>query len=153
MSKPKTSPKLPGRAHGAPRSSRIGASAFGDLADSGRLRTVAIAAIAPNPTQPRRRFDEDALQALAASIAARGILQPPVVREVSGGYQLIAGERRWRAAKIAGLQKIEVLVGDQDHAASLGDAVMENVLREDLSPIEEARAYATLIEDLGLTQG
>jgi ParB family chromosome partitioning protein len=126
---------------------------FGELAATGRLRTVALDAITPNPRQPRRRLDEARLQALADSIAERGVLQPPVVREVGEGhYELVAGERRWRAARLAGLAELEVLVGDADDGASLADAVMENTAREDLSPVEEARAYATMIEDLGITR-
>ena len=114
---------------------------------------MAIDQVTPNPQQPRARFDEDALAALADSIRERGILQPPVVRErPDGRFELIAGERRWRAARVAGIQNLEVLVKDCGEGASLQDAVMENVVREDLSPVEEARAYATLIEDLGITR-
>jgi ParB family chromosome partitioning protein len=145
-----TPPKLPGR-RVARRSSAAIASPFGDLAD-GALRSVALDAIAPNPHQPRRHFDEAALQGLADSIAERGVLQPPIVRAVGETYELVAGERRWRAARLAGLMEIEVLVRDHDNAASLQDALMENVAREDLSPIEAARAYATIIEDLGITR-
>jgi ParB family chromosome partitioning protein len=151
VSKSTIPPKLPGRAN-LKRRSRIGASAFGDLVDSGRLRTVALDAIAPNPHQPRTHFDEDKLAGLASSIGERGVLQPPVVREVGETYELVAGERRWRAARLAGLTEIEVLVGDHDDSASLVDAVMENLAREDLSPVESARAYATMIDDLGLTR-
>lgn len=149
----KTPPKLPGRSHVAQRASRVSASrAFGELADSGRLRIVSLDAIVPNPNQPRRRFDADALQGLADSIAERGILQPPVVRDMGETYELVAGERRCRAARLAGLTQIEVLVGDRDDGESLKDAVMENAAREDLSPVEAAHAYATLIEDLGITR-
>lgn len=152
MSKSPKPPKLPGRARVARRSSPIASRAFGDLADSGRLRTVSLDAIAPNPHQPRTHFDEDKLQALAQSIAERGVLQPPVVREVGEAYELVAGERRCRAARIAGLTTIEVLVSDHDDGASLQDALVENVARDDLSPVEAARAYATIIEDLGITR-
>jgi len=152
VSKSTKPPKLPGRARIARRSSSVGARAFGDLADSGRLRTVPLDAIAPNPHQPRTRFDEDTLQSLAASIAERGVLQPPVVREVGETYELVAGERRCRAAQIAGLAEIEVLVSDHDDSASLQDALVENIARDDLSPVEAARAYATIIEDLGITR-
>ena len=148
----KKPPALPGRDRVARHSTPLSARAFGDLTDSGRLRTVSLDAIAPNPHQPRRRFDEAALRSLADSIASRGILQPPVVREVGEGYELVAGERRLRAARLAGLTEIEVLVSDHDSAASLLDAVMENVAREDLSPIEAARSYATIIDDLGITR-
>jgi ParB family chromosome partitioning protein len=147
----KTLPKLPGRAKPAGR----GAGAmFGELASSGRLRTVALSAIAPNPRQPRRRFDEDELAALAESIRERGVLQPPVVRDLgAGSFELIAGERRWRAARIAELAELEVLVKDTDDAGALEDAVLENTARVDLSPIELARVYATMVEDLEITQG
>jgi ParB family chromosome partitioning protein len=151
VAKSKTPPRLPGRARVARRTPLVGANAFGDLPE-GALRTVSLDAIAPNPHQPRRRFDEAALQALADSIAERGVLQPPVVRESNGGYELVAGERRWRAARLAGRTEITVLLGDHKDAASLVDAIMENVCREDLSPIEKARGFATMIEDLGLTR-
>lgn len=147
-----TPPRLPGRSQRTRRSPSAGARAFGELANSGRLRTIALDAIAANPQQPRSHFDEDKLAALASSIAERGVLQPPVVREVGETYELVAGERRWRAARLAGLTEIEVLVGDHDDSTSLVDAVMENLAREDLSPVESARAYATMIDDLGLTR-
>lgn len=153
MSK-KALPRLPGRERQAARVARPPAAVFSELADAGRLRTVALEAISPNPRQPRRRFDEASLQQLADSIAARGVLQPPVVRAAGGDgrYELVAGERRCRAARLAGRTEIEVLIADVDDAAQLEDAVMENVARDDLSPVEEARAYATLIEDLGITR-
>ena len=150
MTKPP--PKLPGRTRSARSAARATAGAFGELADSGRLRTVALDAIAANPHQPRRTFDDAPLQMLADSIASRGVLQPPVVRPRGDGYELIAGERRCRAARLAGLQDIDVLISEHDDADSLQDALMENVAREDLSPIETARAYATIIEDLGITR-
>lgn len=147
----KTPPKLPGRAR-TRRPARSSAAVFGELATDGRLRTVALNAIKPNPHQPRRQFDQDTLQTLADSIAERGILQPPVVRPRGEGWELVAGERRCRAAGLAGRTEIEVLVSDQDDAASLQDALVENVARVDLSPIEAARAYATIIDDLGITR-
>jgi len=126
---------------------------FGELADRGRMRTVPLDAIAPNPDQPRKHFDPDSLQALADSIRERGVLQPPVVREIGDGrYELIAGERRIRASRLAGLSQIEVILKYTDRAGSLQDALLENVARDDLSPIEKARAYASLVEDLGLTR-
>jgi ParB family chromosome partitioning protein len=126
---------------------------FAELVAGGRLRVVPIDSVTPNPQQPRKRFDDDALQALVESIAARGVLQPPVVRRTAeDGYELVAGERRWRAARLAGLTELSVLVVVADDRGALQDAVMENVLREDLSPVEEARAYATLTEDLGITR-
>lgn len=148
----KTLPKLPGRDRGEQRRSSPGA-VFSALADAGRLRTVPITAIEPNPRQPRKRFDDDALQALADSISERGILQPPVVRPVADGrYELIAGERRWRASQLAGLAELDVLVKEADDTDALEDALMENTARADLSPVEEARAYELLIEDLGIAR-
>ena len=146
-------PKLPtGRAH-AGRTARGTSAMFGDLAQTGRLRTVPVDTIAPNPRQPRTRFDDDALNGLAASIKTRGVLQPPLVRETGNGtLELIAGERRWRAARLAGLREIEVLVKGNGDGLSLEDALVENLAREDLSPVEKARAYTTIIEDLGLTR-
>jgi ParB family chromosome partitioning protein len=126
---------------------------FGELAATGRLRTVPIDAIAANPDQPRKQFDQANLERLADSIRARGILQPPVARDLGNDrYQLVAGERRTRAARIAGLTHIEIIVANTDNGGSLQDALLENVAREDLSPIEKARAYASLAEDLGMTR-
>jgi ParB family chromosome partitioning protein len=122
-------------------------------ADQEELREIAVELIAPNPNQPRQAFDDDALQALAGSIAANGVLQPVLVRPLAGGrYELVAGERRWRAAKLAGLEKVPALVRDRDDAASLEIALVENMAREDLNPVEEARACAALVEELGLTR-
>jgi ParB family chromosome partitioning protein len=98
-------------------------------------------------------FDEDALQGLAGSLGERGVLQPVLVRPRPGGtYELVAGERRWRAAQIAGLKTIPAIVRDREDAAALEVALIENMAREDLSPIEEARACAALVEELGLTR-
>jgi ParB family chromosome partitioning protein len=109
--------------------------------------------VAPNPRQPRRSFDEDALVALAESLKDRGVLQPVLVRPVAGGtYELIAGERRWRAARLAGLETVPAVVRPDDDAASLELALIENMAREDLNPVEEARACAALVEELGLTR-
>src|SRR5262249_55612437 len=117
------------------------------------LRSVPVDLVAANPNQPRRQFDEEALVALAESLKLRGILQPILVRPVAGGgYELIAGERRWRAAQIAGLREIPAIVRQHDDAASLELAVIENMAREDLNPVEEARACAALVEELGLTR-
>jgi ParB family chromosome partitioning protein len=121
--------------------------------ESEELRAVPVDLVAPNPNQPRRQFDEEALVALAESLKLRGILQPILVRPVAGGgYELIAGERRWRAARIAGLREIPAIVRQHDDAASLELAVIENMAREDLNPVEEARACAALVEELGLTR-
>jgi ParB family chromosome partitioning protein len=117
------------------------------------LRNLPLEVISPNPRQPRRRFEEDAMQALAASLGERGVLQPVLVRPRPGGtYELVAGERRWRAAQIAGLETIPALVRDREDAVALELALIENMAREDLSPVEEARACAALVEELGLTR-
>jgi len=117
------------------------------------LRQLAVELIAPSRRQPRRHFDEAALQALAGSLVERGVLQPVLVRPVPGGtYELVAGERRWRAAQLAGLETIPALVRERDDAQSLELAVIENMAREDLNPVEEARACAALVEELGLTR-
>ncbi len=117
------------------------------------LRDVAVELIQPNPRQPRRRFDEEALAALAESIRARGLLQPIVVRPLTGGtYELVAGERRLRAARLVGLETVPALARETGDDERLELALAENMAREDLNPIEEARACATLVEDLGLTK-
>ncbi len=117
------------------------------------LRDIALELIAPNPNQPRRHFDEDALAKLSESIRLRGVLQPIVVRPLAAGtYELVAGERRLRAARIAELQTVPALVRDAEEGERLELALAENMAREDLNPIEEARACATLVEDLGLTK-
>ena len=121
--------------------------------DPEELREVAVDLIEPNPNQPRRNFDEQALVALADSIKIRGILQPVLVRPLAGGrYELIAGERRWRAAKLAEFDRVPAVVRHHDDAASLEVALVENMVREDLNPVEEARACAALVEELGLTR-
>jgi ParB family chromosome partitioning protein len=117
------------------------------------LRRIPVDLITPNPRQPRGRFDEASLLALAESLRARGVLQPVLVRPVAGGaYQLIAGERRWRAARLAGLEEIPALVRPRADAETLELALVENMAREDLNPVEEARACAALVEELGLTR-
>jgi ParB family chromosome partitioning protein len=121
--------------------------------DGAELRELAVELVAPNPDQPRKRFDEEALQALAESISERGVVQPVLVRPRAGGtYELVAGERRWRAAKLAGLEILPALVQQRDDAQSLEVALIENMAREDLNPIEAARAVAALVEELGLTR-
>jgi ParB family transcriptional regulator, chromosome partitioning protein len=121
--------------------------------EGAELREVAVELVSPNPDQPRKRFDEDALQALAESVKERGVLQPILVRPHAGGtYELVAGERRWRAAQIAGLQTLPAIVQKRDDAQSLEVALIENMAREDLNPIEAARAVAALVEELGLTR-
>ena len=117
------------------------------------LRHIPVALVRPNPAQPRTRFDEDAIAALADSIATAGVLQPLIVRPLRDGrYELIAGERRWRAARSAGLETVPALVRDGDEARRLETALIENVAREDLNPVDEARACATLVEDLGISK-
>jgi ParB family transcriptional regulator, chromosome partitioning protein len=117
------------------------------------LRDLPVQLIAPNPKQPRRHFDEHALSALAESLGEKGVLQPVLVRPKQGGtYELIAGERRWRAAQLAGLETIPALVRARQDAETLELALIENMAREDLNPVEEARACAALVEELGLTR-
>lgn len=129
----------------------IPSDVIGD-ASSG-LREVPVGSISPNPHQPRAYFDEEALASLTASIAELGVLQPILVRELGDErYELIAGERRWRAAKRAGLPSIPVVVRSVDEVLSLEQALVENLHREDLNPLEEAAAYQQLIEDFELTQ-
>jgi ParB family chromosome partitioning protein len=111
-----------------------------------------IDAISPNPQQPRKDFDDKALHELAASFRQSGVLQPVVVRRVGEGYQLIVGERRWRAAKLAGLTHIPAVVREATDAQSLELALVENLLREDLNPMEEAEAYERLLAQFGWTQ-
>ena len=117
------------------------------------LRTLPVELIAPNPDQPRQAFGEEGLVALGESLKERGVLQPVLVRPLPRGtYELIAGERRWRAAQLAGLATIPAMVRPDDDAASLELALIENMAREDLNPLEEARACAALVEELGLTR-
>lgn len=129
------------------------AEASEGAAAADELRELPVDVISPNPKQPRRRFEDEPLQALADSMRDRGILQPVLVRPVDGGrYELVAGERRWRAAQIAGLERIPALVRPRDDAETLEAALIENMVREDLNPVEEARACAALVEELGLTR-
>jgi ParB family transcriptional regulator, chromosome partitioning protein len=131
----------------------LSVSAEGKDTRENDLREVPVELISPNPKQPRRRFDQGALTELAGSLGERGVLQPVLLRpKVGGTYELIAGERRWRAARIAGLQTIPALVRERDDAEGLELALIENMAREDLNPIEEARACAALVEELALTR-
>lgn len=116
------------------------------------LLEVPVNAVAPNPKQPRTRFDDEAISSLAISIREVGILQPIVVRKAGAGYELIAGERRLRAAKLAGLATIPVVVRDTNDADTLREALIENIHREDLGPIELAEAFRQLLEELDLKQ-
>ena len=125
----------------------------GSAEEGARLQEIPTGLISANPNQPRRRFDGDALQALADSVGEKGVLQPVLVRPVPGGrYELVAGERRWRAAGIAGLESVPAIVEERDDAASLEAAIVENMARADLNPVEEARAVAALVDELGLTK-
>ncbi|MBW7882342.1 MAG: ParB/RepB/Spo0J family partition protein [Caldilineaceae bacterium] len=124
-------------------------------ADAGGLRMVSVEQLAPNPHQPRSNFDETALAELAASIQAHGIIQPLVVTAnptALGAYWLVAGERRWRAAQMAGLQEVPVIVREASPQQLMEWALVENVQRADLNALEEATAYQTLMEEFGLTQ-
>lgn len=107
--------------------------------------------IVPNTFQPRKEFDEEAMEELAASVQEKGVIQPLIVRRAERGYEIIAGERRWRAAKKAGLAEVPVIIKDASNREALELALVENLQREDLNPIEEATAYEQLIKDFGLT--
>lgn len=122
-----------------------------NVASSG-LSEVDITLISGNPEQPRSRFDEKALNELALSIATNGIVQPIVLRQIGDSYQIVAGERRWRAAQLAGLRKVPAVIKEVADDKILEIALIENIQREELNPIEEANAYRNLIEKIGLTQ-
>lgn len=117
------------------------------------LRMVPADLVRPNPSQPRKRIDPESISGLAKSIAAAGVIQPLIVRPLPDGtYELIAGERRWRAAREAGLDEVPAVIRDEDEPRRLQTALIENMAREDLNPVDEARACATLVEDLGLSK-
>ncbi len=147
-----------GAARGRPRGMGRGLAAIMAVStdpDSAveEFRQVAVELIFPNPRQPRRNFDDAALAGLASSLETRGVLQPVLVRpSPHGRFELIAGERRWRAAQLAGLETIPAIVRARDDAESLELALIENMAREDLNPVEEARACAALVEELGLSR-
>ncbi len=118
-----------------------------------QFRHVPVELIGPNPDQPRTAFDSASIESLAASVADAGVVQPVIVRPLADGrYELIAGERRWRAARQAKLDTVPALIRDQDEAERLQTALIENMAREDLNPVDEARACAALVEDLGLSK-
>ncbi|HET9034397.1 MAG TPA: ParB/RepB/Spo0J family partition protein [Dokdonella sp.] len=120
--------------------------------NEGELRSLAISAISAGKYQPRRHFDEDLLQELAESIKSQGVIEPVIVRSAGKGrFELIAGERRWRASQLAGLSEIPALVRDIDDRAAIAIALIENIQREDLSPLEEAQSLARLIAEFKLT--
>jgi ParB family chromosome partitioning protein len=126
----------------------------GGQSGAAELLQLPVDAIHPNARQPRKRFEPEATAGLAASVRHQGVLQPVVVRpRGAGGYELIAGERRWRAAREAGLGTLPALVRESDDREALLLALVENVAREDLSPVEEARAYATLVDEFELSLG
>jgi ParB family chromosome partitioning protein len=120
---------------------------------AGELRELPVEVIKPNPNQPRTKIDPESLSGLASSIEANGVVQPLLVRPLpDGSYELIAGERRWRAAQAAGLAKVPAVVRDQELAERLQVALIENMVREDLNPVEEARACSALIDELGVSK-
>ncbi len=124
-----------------------------DGAREGDIREIPVNDIVPNRLQPRHRFDPDRLAELAASIKQHGVVQPVIVRKVDGGYELVVGERRWRAARQAGLATIPAVVKDvSSDGEVMAVALVENLQREDLNPLEEASAYQYLVQELGLTQ-
>ena len=129
---------------------------FGDVVEERNdspYKLLPIHKVEPNPNQPRKDFDEEELQALAESIATHGVVQPLTVREVAGGYyQIIAGERRWRASRLAGLTEIPAVIIEADDKKTMELALIENLQRQDLNPLEEALGYQSLISDHGLTQ-
>ncbi len=126
---------------------------FGDNSSNENIETLKLTQIEPNKGQPRNNFDSDSLNELADSIRENGVIQPIMVRPLPNGltYQIVAGERRWRASKIAGLTEVPVIVRDVDDAEMNKIAMIENVQREDLDPVEEARGYKRLNEEFGMT--
>jgi len=144
-----SAPETPRRGLGRGLEVLVGGAAAGT-----ELLHLPVDAIHPNPRQPRRRFEPEATSGLAASLRNQGVLQPVVVRpRPQGGYELVAGERRWRAAREAGLAALPALVREADDREALLLGLVENVARENLSPVEEARAYAALIDEFELTLG
>ncbi len=125
---------------------------FAEEEEKQGIREVKITDVMPNKNQPRKAFDEEKLEALSESIKEHGMIQPIVVTENGGGYTIVAGERRWRAAKKAGVKKIPVIIRDYDDLAVREIALIENLQREDLNPIEEAMGYRALMDEYNLTQ-
>jgi ParB family chromosome partitioning protein len=135
-----------------PRPAPVEPTISTQAAPSGSALVVPIDSVAPNPVQPRTVFRPDRLEELAASIRVNGIIQPLIVRRVDDAYQIIAGERRWRAARLAGLTEVPVIIQDVADPRMLELALIENIQREDLNPIETAHAYDRLARELGLSQ-
>jgi ParB family chromosome partitioning protein len=144
--------KSPAAPAAQPQTPAVQAPAPGKSTPGEQVQRIPVAQIKPCPLQPRKDFGADALQELAASIREQGVLQPLVVRMANGGYELIAGERRWRAAQLAGLTELPVLVREADDRKVLELALIENLQRENLNAIEEALGYSRLIKDFSLTQ-
>src|SRR5262245_25555738 len=130
----------------------LGALLSSSPTDGDVMVEVVIDQIEPNPNQPGKSFETNSLEELAASIRTSGVIQPIIVRQVAERYQLIAGERRWRAARQAGLERIPAIVREATDAESLELALVENLLREDLNPVEEAEAYRSLLAQFSWTQ-
>lgn len=159
MTDPAAAPRKPRPGLGRGLSALLGESVpeapisrGGEAETPAGVRMLPVSALAPHPDQPRRHFDEAALEELAQSIAKRGVIQPIVVRPHGHSYQIVAGERRWRAAQKARLHEIPVLVRDLSDADTMEIALVENIQRQDLNAIEEAEAYARLIREFGHTQ-
>src|SRR5690625_4953777 len=126
---------------------------FDDMqqAEQASLREMALDDLKPGRYQPRRDMDEDALESLAQSIRSQGVVQPLVVRDMGDGYEIVAGERRWRAARLAGLDTVPVVLRDVEDATAMAVALIENIQREDLNPLEESTALQRLIDECGMT--
>ncbi len=125
---------------------------FAVTEEQGSITKLPLQKVEPNPNQPRKQFDEEQLQALADSIAEHGLLQPLAVRDMGGYYQIIAGERRWRACRLAGVTEVPVVIIEADERKVMELAMVENLQRQDLNPMEEAEGYYTLIHEFGLSQ-
>lgn len=148
---PVTSPSA--GSHGEDSGGMASRTAAADEVDhSNQIREIPLSAVSANPYQPRREFDEESLHALANSLRTSGLIQPVIVRATDSGYQLIAGERRWRAAKLAHLQVVPAIVRQADETQQAELALVENIHRQDLNPVERAEAYRSLMASRGLSQ-
>ncbi len=125
---------------------------FSPVEEQGAVKMLPLQKVEPNPNQPRRVFDEEQLQALADSIAEHGLIQPLAVRDMGDYYQIIAGERRWRACRMAGVSEVPVMIVEADERKVMELALVENLQRQDLNPLEEAEGYRVLVEEFGLSQ-